>query len=778
MSFADMMFDAEDPNPHGQPLKKRKTAAKSRAQSMKVPAVSTASDTDNDAAILELALSTPPDSVTRPKSRALSLSLPSKRKTKTNNPLFKNPVVTKSSAPQAKEVIPTSQPMNKYQGFLTTVDVARSSGNYLSQTTMNKLNAFRFKPSSTQKQPDTLFRDAGRSVEDLNVQDAAASQDSDPDLLGPDTMINGGLPSQMTTYSRHSAIEAYPQVDRGTQNTYMAIEATIGRVSESVPQHRLESVASTDAVPALISHASEPASDDFDFYFPTSSEGRFDDLLMAINVDMIKDPDKLSRTYAYSVNVPETVHVPLEEESRDSSGLREKNASLGTNTEPQDYSTTLRLQEDLAPALLVNDLGTLAAEDNEPDSEFDDGLNDDDFLAVEERITTQAPHQPPSNLQNRATTELTTADQLGLTHTDARNKPTDMLPQNDTGVDEFSMDDVDEDELIKLMELPPKVSETFLPPASVQDAFDEDGEMYDSALQFSPLKPHGGSEAEDFIANVLKFQIEAPLSEGSEESWSYVPRSTNPPGSDDVMLIENPGVVGTVIIPDSSEDHQDRVAAAFKPPSRKVHFIESVDNLSSTPQSTHSSHSIFSDLDDSHEYLPLPPIVRPPFLSLILDRCPVVGLSAQTFLRTCFRIGEMLSQGSKCHALGQDAVIELFARVNFSSREPGTTKQHFQFLDLWHERGPYPNGVLASYKTTGLAESESRVFLGTGGERQGEKRMARVLGKLRRDKKNEAWWLQVINIRETDWEEIKWTKRIVSGDDLVKKVKGTELFDK
>ncbi|KAG9246629.1 hypothetical protein BJ878DRAFT_387015, partial [Calycina marina] len=152
------------------------------------------------------------------------------------------------------------------------------------------------------------------------------------------------------------------------------------------------------------------------------------------------------------------------------------------------------------------------------------------------------------------------------------------------------------------------------------------------------------------------------------------------------------------------------------------------------------------------------PFIRPPFPSLVMDRCPINGLCAQSFLRTCFRIGEMYQAGSKCAAQKLDAIIELFARVNFSSREPGTSKQHFQFMDLWHDRAPYPNGILSSYRTSGLAESESRIFLS-----RDDKKMARVLGRLKRDIKNASWVLHIINIRPTDWEEIRWTKRIITG---------------
>lgn len=165
-------------------------------------------------------------------------------------------------------------------------------------------------------------------------------------------------------------------------------------------------------------------------------------------------------------------------------------------------------------------------------------------------------------------------------------------------------------------------------------------------------------------------------------------------------------------------------------------------------------------LDDSHEYEPLRPFVRPAFPSLIPDRSPVVGLSTHPFIRVCFRIGEMYREGSRCNASGTDAIIELFARVGFSSRESGTIKQHFQFLDLWHDHPPIATGILASYKTTALAESESKIFLdGPSGK------MARCLGRLKRDARSHTGWLlHIINIRETDWEEIRWTKRIISGE--------------
>jgi hypothetical protein len=182
---------------------------------------------------------------------------------------------------------------------------------------------------------------------------------------------------------------------------------------------------------------------------------------------------------------------------------------------------------------------------------------------------------------------------------------------------------------------------------------------------------------------------------------------------------------------------------------------------SNKPLPVKSAHTnnVPSCIDDSHEYRPLPAFARPPFPMLVRDRCPVDGLTAKTFLRVCLRIGEMLKEGGRCNALGQDAIIELFARVTFSSREFGTTKQHFQFGDLFHDRPPFAKGILAHFNSTRLVDAESWVFLESG-----QPLMARCLGKLKKDLKGGGWLLHIINIRVTDWEEIRWTKRIVSAD--------------
>lgn len=211
--------------------------------------------------------------------------------------------------------------------------------------------------------------------------------------------------------------------------------------------------------------------------------------------------------------------------------------------------------------------------------------------------------------------------------------------------------------------------------------------------------------------------------------------------------------------PDLLKDRTRKVASSLSVLLPKVASV-STNIRNHAAANRKSSDPVRPGADGRYEREELKPFARPAFPNVIPDRSPVVGLSARSFLRVCFRIGEMYREGARCNALGIDAIIELFARVGFSSREPSSIKQHFQFLDLWHDRPPLAAGILANYKSTSLAEGESKIFLeGPSGK------MVRCLGRLKRNARHHMGWiLNIINIRETDWEEIIWTRRIVSGD--------------
>jgi hypothetical protein len=334
--------------------------------------------------------------------------------------------------------------------------------------------------------------------------------------------------------------------------------------------------------------------------------------------------------------------------------------------------------------------------------------------------------------------------------------------------DEYSIDEEHETELLKLARQTEStglsiVAERFAPSASVQGAIcigSEESNVYDSTLQFSPPI----FQARPRLSILAGYQHTDNCTSDSPRS---IPDLEPPLGTDeaDWSFVE------------SCKPHLFR-----DPPKKLTHSSHSTPILLSnragvsinvgrhTAVNEKLSDPARPDAGDIHENDEFKPFVRPVFPNLILDRSPIIGLSARSFLRVCFRIGEMYKEGARCNVLGIDAVIELFARIGFSSREPGTIKQHFQFLDLWHDRPPIAAGILANYKTTPLAESESKIFLSGSGVKMG-----RCLGRLKRDVRNHTGWiLHIINIRETDWEEIYWTRRIVSGDHSMSQKMGSD----
>ncbi len=149
------------------------------------------------------------------------------------------------------------------------------------------------------------------------------------------------------------------------------------------------------------------------------------------------------------------------------------------------------------------------------------------------------------------------------------------------------------------------------------------------------------------------------------------------------------------------------------------------------------------------------PIVRPPFPDQARDRSPVVGLSADTLLRTCFRVGEALNTGCNAARHGRNVIIELYARVTSSYRESKTDKQHFVFADLFHNHPPFLNGVYELWKGVELWDYDSSLFLVASNV----ERMCRCVGRLKREGK--GWKFIVLNIWEASWDDIDYVKGII-----------------
>lgn len=150
------------------------------------------------------------------------------------------------------------------------------------------------------------------------------------------------------------------------------------------------------------------------------------------------------------------------------------------------------------------------------------------------------------------------------------------------------------------------------------------------------------------------------------------------------------------------------------------------------------------------------PFIRAPFVKPVRDRPVIHALRSQTVLRTCFRIGEALNAGCTAASSNIDAVIELYARVSSSTREPGTYKQRFQFADLFTpDKPPFLTGAYTLWRGVELWDRGSRVFLGEAGKG----RMARVVSRMR--KEEGSWTMAILCIWQVDWEEVGLAKGIV-----------------
>jgi hypothetical protein len=144
------------------------------------------------------------------------------------------------------------------------------------------------------------------------------------------------------------------------------------------------------------------------------------------------------------------------------------------------------------------------------------------------------------------------------------------------------------------------------------------------------------------------------------------------------------------------------------------------------------------------------PIVRIPFPHGVLDRSPLFGVSSTTSLRTCFRIGEALNAGCQAVRTNTSVVLEIYARVTASHREPKPSrKQHFEIHDLYHDNPPHLHGTFELWDQSPLWELDSRPFLSPSAEGV----MCRLIARMKRD--DTKWRLEILNIWQADWDDVE-----------------------
>ncbi|TKW56824.1 hypothetical protein CTA1_6351 [Colletotrichum tanaceti] len=214
---------------------------------------------------------------------------------------------------------------------------------------------------------------------------------------------------------------------------------------------------------------------------------------------------------------------------------------------------------------------------------------------------------------------------------------TEAAMNEDGDSDMYSLGDIDEEEMTQLLATAAEATTSQVPPSSVMHRIDQDlraAESFDSQLQFSsPATSPGGTS---------KVECSEPDLLDEDVDWNLVTACAN----------------------------------EAAPSSRTQSLGED-----SHPQPT----SAPSDPA---------PFVRPSFPVKVRDRSVVAGISSATMMRTCFRIGEMLNAFAQCSREKQDVVLELFARVNYSSRELLARVQHFQLRDLFTDGQPFLGGTL------------------------------------------------------------------------------------
>ncbi|CAG8958977.1 hypothetical protein HYFRA_00012134 [Hymenoscyphus fraxineus] len=640
-------------------------------------------------------LTTPPDSNKRKPKKGGSVATKPK---KGRLPSFKSLTVTKSVAPQEKEQ-PNGSSVISYQGWTSTQDAVKHNG--LAQTTLDKLAAFRYNPKPTIfATPNTRKTQESQPGEQVDINEPELESTG---FNGNDTLKNGSSTQFIWHLESNDPFLNQPALER-PQGNKCAVDF----------DEKIEADQTEAGTPSLHTIEHMTLDSDGGIAHPSASEAQIvgkqlqyhqyrepassEAMVPDHSKDSIKADTEIKELQGHMSIVPAIVP-----EVR---GYPEKQVAQCSGTNVIEVNPVSH--EEPVPILPVN---------FEFD-EFDDGLDDDDIMAIS---TDNLVLKTARVAVLPAAIASTSSESKIVSVIDMPDVP--HLPIIDSDDDEYLMDAGEDDRMHEVLEHPGLVIENHHAPTSLQNEI-EFQEEYDSSLQFSP--PSANQYSDPLSPN----RIPGTDPQEEFEDWAFMNSEL-----DDVM----------------------RQAELRNPPATVVLSQPQMTDHTKAPATKTNAKTTAIILDDSHEYEPLGQFVRPEFPEIVRDRCPIVGVSSQSFLRTCFRIGELFKEGQKCRAAGQDTIIELFARVNFSSRDAGT--QHFRFMDLWSDYPPFPTGILTNYKTSSLADSESFALVGE----KGKGKMARCLGRVKRDRRCDTGWIiDIINIRETDWEEIRWTKRIVT----------------
>ncbi|KAK8084964.1 hypothetical protein PG997_006235 [Apiospora hydei] len=290
--------------------------------------------------------------------------------------------------------------------------------------------------------------------------------------------------------------------------------------------------------------------------------------------------------------------------------------------------------------------------------------------------------------------------------------------------DEYPIDSENENDMLQLLDSTEACIETHIPPSSVLNRWGRDSrsaDVYDQNLQHSPPQPP------------------ASLGDETEQDHKDI-------GEDNFLDEE---VDWDAVYAISATIPKDTSLARYQEEEEPIAEVEVPIGEQQMP------------CDGSEDRLePLEPFVRSRFPGKVHDRSVLQVLSSEVVLRTCFRTGELIEQAAHCYNHHQEVVFELYAKVNYSNREGLGRKQYFLLEDLFEDLEPHLFGTLSQWKPGTLKDRQSQAFTEITSHR-----LCRCMCKAKRDSKVEIGWvLDILDMRESDWDQIQHAKMIVGED--------------
>lgn len=321
----------------------------------------------------------------------------------------------------------------------------------------------------------------------------------------------------------------------------------------------------------------------------------------------------------------------------------------------------------------------------------------------------------------------------------------------------------------------PSSNEERLSETGKKDRFPNDNDKSSHTIAASPeMTPDGGFQKEAMLTNESMVSHSDKTAQGPKDAFADT--------------IESPELISTIVA-ESDEDFADSdlermlvglpsgIPEISRTTTQKAQSgLQNAPKLQWLPPKTYIPGRTTSELSpcrpeeirpseslSTTQGLEAPkPFIRGAFPRILADGSPIHGLQSKTVLQTCFRIGEAIKASASVQRSKRDAIIELYARVLSSHRDPGpnSCKQYVELRDLFTEKPPYLHGTYTLWKDAPVWDQESQVFLGE----EGGGKICRVIGRI---KKAEPTTISptrdmvILSISEMTWSKINWMRGIV-----------------